>query len=234
MSKGVQLTDDMLAARRQLLVNLVPIMTDGGDGFAVAGTGAVLDGGGMSLTTGGTANDEASIASVGKLYKNALGASAQARFTVEFTEANTDDAELFIGMSSGAVADQMADSSAGPPSNYSGFGFFKIGGTTTWSVEASNATAQTTQELSASGSLTGSAQVSGSRQTLGIDVISKTATTLDVVFSIDEVAVYKVTDFDATSLAAMYLMAVIKSSSANAEALKLYNLQFAQVIAGLG
>lgn len=203
----------------------------GGEGFAVAGTTAVKDGGGISNATAASDNAEASVASDAKLFKySGADNSAQLRWLVDFTEANTDDANVYVGMHSATIADTLGDDEAGPPANYSGFGFFKLSGNTTWSIEASNATSQTTVELSAANSLTAGAQSSGggTRQLLGIDVIGKTATKADIVFTIDEVAVYKLTDFDMTSIAACALVAFMKASGANAETLNTYAVDFWQ------
>lgn len=230
MSKAVAVPDSAHLIRRSFGFTHYFKEATGGEGFAVAGTTAVKDGGGISNATAGADNAEASVASDAKVFNPGAGKSAMLRWLVDFTEANTDDANVYVGMHSATIADTLGDDEAGPPASYSGFGFFKLSGSTLWSIEASNGASQTTVELDAANSLTAGAQASGggTKQVLGVDIVMKTATTADIVFSIDGVAVYKLTDFDMTSLAACALVAFMKASGANAETLNTYAVDFWQ------
>ena len=229
MSKAVHLTDTMLIARQNTVLEQFFNDAGGGPGFAIAGdTTAVVDGGGVSNATAASANAEASMSADSAVFSYGNGVSAQLRWVVDYTEANTDDAEVYIGMHSATVADTLGDSSAGPPADYSGFGFFKLAGGTTLSIEVANGTAHTTVQLTATNSLTSAAITTGAGtlQEFGVDIIEKTATKADVILLVDGVAVYKITDQDMTSISACRPVAFIKATDTNAETLNTYYCGF--------
>lgn len=237
MSKAVKTSGNTQDAKRQLQLCHTFRDATGGDGFtaaAASGTVAVLDerGGGISLTTNAADNAEGTVTSDGKIAVIAQDKPAQFRACIQFAEAATDDANVFVGLTSEAVATALGDDATGPPASYSGIGFHKIDGGTNWIVEASVGGTQETQELTATGSLTGSAVPAGSSayQELEIDVIPKTSAKADIVFSIDGVAVYKMTDFVITSMAAMALVGVVKAGGGSAEVMKVRRFDFTQVI----
>ena len=63
---------------------------------------------------------------------------------VKFTEANTDDANIIVGLSSIYTANIVQDAGGGPAADYDGIVFFKVFGGTVWQGETSVATSQTT------------------------------------------------------------------------------------------
>jgi hypothetical protein len=65
--------------------------------------------------------------------------------SARFSEANTDDANVMLGLVSGPVATgHLQAAGAGPLAAYYGACFFKVDGGTTWSCEVSNNASQTT------------------------------------------------------------------------------------------
>lgn len=67
---------------------------------------------------------------------------------VQFTEANTDDANIIFGMGEGfGAANTLQDNGAGPLADYDGVCFFKLDGGTRWNFESSLGTTQQTSEL---------------------------------------------------------------------------------------
>jgi hypothetical protein len=220
--KAVQHSDEMLLAKRQILFHreFTGITAAEVTFTAASGTIDAEDGGGTSLLTQASDNAIAHWTTVGKMVQVAAGRPVSFASQVKFTEANTDDANVLVGLHSGAVGSALGNNGAGPPASYSGFAFFKADGATLWSVEASLAGAQVTAELSASNTLTKRAYTAGgTKQLLEINVNPKTSTKADVMFLIDGVCVYKVLDWTYTSIAAMAGVGVVKAGSANAEKL---------------
>lgn len=95
------------------------------------------------LTTGGTNNNECYLVS-NMAFDLAIGQQLLAESKVLATEAATDDLNFIFGLVSGSTTDTLQDDGAGPPASYSGACFYKVDGGTTWILESSVATAQTT------------------------------------------------------------------------------------------
>lgn len=120
-------------------------------------TQAALDadgvGGVYALTT--TATDNAGVYGA-SLENFKYAANKPIVFTARFqyAEANTDDANIFIGVADAADADLMLNDGAGPKTSFSGFGIYKVDGGTRYQVISSNGSTQTKTdtELSAGGS----------------------------------------------------------------------------------
>jgi hypothetical protein len=139
---------------------------------------------------------------------------------LKYTEANTDDANLFVGLSSDIAATVMGDNGAGPPASYSGVNFHKLDGGTAWLCETSNAGVQTTTTTTTTAG-------GGTFVRLGFHVDTGDGTTAIVTFFIDgvRVAQHKMT---LASLAAMGVVAGIKAGAGNAETVTLDYLRCVQ------
>lgn len=233
---GINLSDKYHLADRQVEV-IEPFIAGATGAWAAAatsGTVAALNerGGGVSITTQAADN------AIGTLTLSAkplvVDAAKPLSFsaTIQFAEAATNAGNVYVGMSSSAVASTLGNDGAGPAADYSGVGFYKVDGSLNWFVEFANGTTHTTVELNSAASLNKIAQVAGSsaKQTLEIDVIPKTSTLCDVIFKINGVCVAKFMDRVFTSLAAMAPLATVKAGSSTAEVLKVYQMKFAQVI----
>lgn len=233
--KGVRLSDAFLTADRQvqLVEDFLSGAPDEWTAAATSGTVAAEDerGGVLSLTTNAADNFEGTLTLDSKIAVVAANKPLSFAAYVQFTEQNTDAANVFVGLTSAAVGDALGDDGAGPPSNYSGVGLHKIDGGLNWIAEYSVGTTQKTVELDAEGSLNDVAQVAGSAsyQLIEIDVFPKTSTACDVVFKINGTTVAKFLDQVYTSILAMAPVIVTKAGSATAEVLKVDYVKFAQV-----
>ena len=99
----------------------------------------------------------------------------------KYTEASTNAANLFIGLSDTVTVDLLRDDGAGPATTFDGVGFYKVDSTTNtdWNVVTSNAAVQTkTQTDVAAVGATG-------YHTFRIDVRPTSSTLADVIFSVD-------------------------------------------------
>lgn len=192
------------------------------------------DGGTAVLTTGGTDNNEAMIKTTKKIFTIADGKTLQGLFRVQYTEANTDDANIYLGFSSAAAADLMVDNGAGPATSHSGVGFFKTDSNSSgnyWSAHTSISTTQNSTLLTAANMLAGKARIYGpltaggsSYQVLGIVVRPISTTQAEAEFWIDTAGgknlqlAYKQL-FTYTNAAAMNAVAYIKAGGSNSEVL---------------
>ena len=165
----------------------------------VTDTGTVLPltthGGGVALTpSDGTVadNDETYL---GFTNKNIVPTNLKPivfQTVIQFAEANTNTANVLVGLMSTTAANMILDDAGGPAASYSGLNFFKIDGGLNWWVEASVGGTQTTVELTAVNSLDKLAHVAGSsaKQTLRIEFIPQSTTQAAVNWYIDGVLVY--------------------------------------------
>jgi hypothetical protein len=135
-------------------------------------------GGILSIATGGVDNDEAYAESLGEPFLLAADKPIELEARVKFVEANTDDANILVGLMDAPGADSLIDNGGGPKASYSGAVFYKVDGGTNWIVETSLGGSQTTTttDVTAGGS---------SYQTLRIVAQPVSATRIEVSFFID-------------------------------------------------
>jgi hypothetical protein len=138
---------------------------------------------------------------------------------VQSTEDDVNQNNLFVGLTDGAAANLLVDNGAGPKTSGTTLAFFKKDGGINWWVHTSLSTTQTSVELTAANSLTKTAQAPGGAayQRMTIEFIPKDSTKADVIFSIDGVAVYKVTDYVFTSATEMQAVVGCKDGDAGDE-----------------
>lgn len=186
------------------------------------------------LTTGGTDNNEAMLKSTKKNFTIANGKTLGFLARVQYSEANTDDANIYLGYSSAAAADLMVDNGAGPATSHSGVGFYKIDSSASgnyWFAHTSVSTTQNSTQLTAANMLGGKARIYGplsaggaSYQTLGLTVRAINSTQAEAEFWADTAGgrnlqfAYKQT-FPYTNAAIMNAVAYIKAGGANSEVL---------------
>ena len=94
--------------------------------------------------TNATDNHACTIATDGESWDLANGKELWFEARVKLTEANTDDANILIGLCDTPGADVLKDDGGGPADSYDGIVFAKVDGGTVWQFETSNSTAQTT------------------------------------------------------------------------------------------
>jgi hypothetical protein len=167
-------------------------------------------------------NDEGYVESANEVFKFAADKPLLFEARVQFTEANTDDANILVGLMDGVAANSLQDNGAGAPSSYSGAVFVKTDGGTVWQTETSNSTTQTTNELTAANvnNLAKRAVTAGGAayQTLRIEYMPYSATNAYVTFFVDGVAVAQ-HDYVFTSATEMQIALGVKNGGANLETL---------------
>lgn len=185
-------------------------------GAGVAITDAA--GGVVTLTTGGTDNNECYLHTTKELFKFASGKPLFFEARIQYAEANTDDANVIVGFLDAAGANALVDDGAGPKSSYSGALFFKVDGGTRWNVETSIGATQTTLELTATDSIDRNAHTAGgsSFQVLRIEVTPRNATEAEASFFIDNIHVAKIY-FTFTGATEMNAVVGVKAGGANSE-----------------
>lgn len=154
------------------------LAADAGSSVAISASAA---GGAVTLTTGATDNNECAVATTNKPFKLADDKPIIFEASVQYAEANTDDANLFIGISSFGVAtaNMMVDNGAGPATNFSGAGFYKVDGETAWRFVTSMGTSQTKSSLSTTTAGGSTAAI------FGIEVNMLTSTMAEVIPTIN-------------------------------------------------
>ena len=231
-------TPDILLAERQLAFSET-FLTTGTSSRGVitaAGTAAVLsvNGGGVALPTSTTDNSKSGWRPAGNIHTLGNGKTCWMGAKLQYSEANTNAANLLVGFCSTALASAMQNDGAGPPSSYTGAVFYKTDGqsSSNWFVEVSLGGTQTSAELSASNTLDKLAKpAAGSAyQFLEVLITPKSATNADVIFKIDGVTVYKFMDWVITSAAAMSPIVMIMAGSTTAETLNLRRVDYAAII----
>lgn len=191
-----------------------------GQACTITGMGVV--GGEVDIVTTGVDNVGTVLHTDEEVFLAAANKGIAFGCRFKYTEANTDDANVYVGV--GTVVDEnlfMGDNGTGPPATYDGVCLFKVDGGTTWNVETSFDTGQTTTVLSAANSLDKLAKTpgGGTYTLFEFELIPNTSTTCDVMFYLDGVHVARHTNVTMTSPAAMYALAGMKAGGANAETL---------------
>jgi len=191
---------------------------------ADAGTSAAATdaaGGVLALGTAATDNNEAYVKTTKEVFKIAANKTIEGQVRVQFSEANTDDANVFAGFADAIGANTLVDDGAGMKTSFSGAVFFKVDGGTKWKVLSSISTTQTsnTTDVTAGGS---------SYQLLTIRIVPISSTEADVTFFVDdqqcrdnttgELINHRITYTGATE---MQLGWGVKAGGANAETLNI-------------
>src|SRR6185436_2560334 len=114
------------------------------DAGASVAIGASAAGGTVVLTTGATDNNEAAVATTNSPFKMADDKPLLFESRLQYAEANADDANVFAGFANGlGSADMLVDNGAGPKTNFSGAGVYKVDGETVRRCVSSKGTSQT-------------------------------------------------------------------------------------------
>lgn len=172
-------------------------------------------------------NDEVYLSTKHEIFKFAANKPLVFEARVKFTEANTDDANILVGLADATAANHLLDDGAGPLASYSGAVFFKVDGGTTWNCEVSDSTTQTTVALDGTQRAVQGSPMAGAAQTAGggvwevlrIEFLPTIGTKADVVFYKDGVAVAKVKDYDYSNATEMDIVFGVKNGGANEETL---------------
>lgn len=101
----------------------------------------------VTIYTGSADNGEAYLF-LNEITKFTAGKPFWVFARLQFTEANSDDANVIFGVGEGfGGANTLQDNGAGPPADYDGVCLFKVDGGTRWQFESSYGTTQTTSDL---------------------------------------------------------------------------------------
>ena len=213
------------------LANLLYGTTTTDSGTVAVGS---TQGGVVTLTpSDGTVadNDEAGLFTLNEVFKIAAGKPLCCRALIQFSEANTDDANVFVGFASSFGANLLVDDGAGPRTSGNVIGIYKVDGGTVWRcVTRSGSGSNVTDSVSittAGGSAYQDLQV----------VISDSglSTVAQVSFLVNGKELYDsngnkiIHQFPIASASAMSFGAYIKNGSANLETLNIDKWYAAQV-----
>lgn len=167
-------------------------------------------------------NDEAYLRSTNPVFKFAALKPLVAEILLQFTEANTNAANLVFGVTDQSGADVLANNGGGLASSYYGALFFKTDGGTRWQCESSRGSTQTTTDLLNTSALDQTTHTAGGTayQRLTIEFIPHSDSAAEVLFYIDgcHVATHQYTF---TSATAMYVVAGVKNGSTSLETLNI-------------
>lgn len=124
-------------------------------------------------------NDEAYVATANEVFKVAAGKPLYAQASVQFTEANTDDANVFVGFGSAlSGANTLVDNGGGLRTSGDFIGLYKIDGGTKWiAITQINGTATTTTSTKTAGG--------SDYQKIEIEVIEDDSSYFKAVFKVD-------------------------------------------------
>ena len=151
------------------------VLTDSGTA-AAAGVGGVVT---LTNSDGTVAdNDEAYIGSTVVAYKPAAGKPLYVEALIQFTEANTDDANVAFGLASSVGANLIVDDGAGMRTSGTVIAIYKVDGETVWRFVTRNGTDVTT-------SLSTETAGGSSYQRLGIEIVDVLGSYATVVPTID-------------------------------------------------
>lgn len=170
---------------------------------AVDGTALLIDAaqGGVAIKSAAATagNEDCYLVREPEAFKLAADKSLAFEALVQATEDDTNQNNLFVGLTDGAAADLLVNDGAGPKTSGNSLAFYKVDGGLNWWVHARDDgdTTVLSAELTATNSLDGQAHVgSGSaKQRLSIEVIPKGGSLGDILYSIDGVPVYLYKDF---------------------------------------
>ena len=183
-------------------------------------------GGILALYTDTTDNNEVAVRTTKELFLFAANKNLYGMAIAQYYEANTDDANIYIGFANAIGDNLMVDNGAGPKTSGSMCGFYKSDGDTLWSVIFSDSTTQTKVQLTAANTLTRQAYTAGgsSYQTLEMEVEAISATDHRVAWFINGVCVYRKVGLSIANATEMNFGFYAKTGGSQAETL---NIDFA-------
>jgi hypothetical protein len=173
-------------------------------------------------------NDETYMKGTNEVYKFANDKPLRFEALVQFTEANTDDANVIVGFKDAVAADTILDNGAGPAASYSGAVFFKVDGDTYWQCEVSIAGTQQTGYAYLPGTTTKITAGGSAYQRLRIEFQPMSSTVGEVRYWIDGVLV-KVFSFTYTNATEMQECFGVKNGAGNLETLNVDYVSCKQV-----
>jgi hypothetical protein len=167
-------------------------------------------------------NDHTQVASTHEIVSLVDGKPVLLEFWIEQDEANTDDANWFVGVSDDVAADFLVDDGAGPKTTFDGFGVFKVDGENKIRAVSSNGSAQTVQTAADS-----AVSVSGAQRKVQILAVPSGASA-QVYFYVDGTLLATHT-LSLTGLGEMHVLIAAKNGDTNHDTLLVDFVKVAQV-----
>lgn len=131
------------------------------------------------MSTGATDNNEVMVRSTNEVFKFQADAPFVFESQIQFTEANTDDANVAVGMADAAGANLLSDDGGGDNIGNSGALIFKVDGETVWRCACEiNGTIKETQSVQTAGG--------SDYQTLGIVGRAVDGTNYEFTYFLDD------------------------------------------------
>jgi hypothetical protein len=186
-------------------------------------------GGKAYLATGATSHNQAALYTTNKCFN--LNKPIFGEWLIDYTEANTNTAQVAVGFSSSPGSGLLQNAAAGPAASFSGALIYKVSGETVWRCVSSLSTTQTiTKSTTTAGGST--------PQDLKIEVIPVTSTIAEVSFWCNGQQLIDASQTSRnvpikhyvtyTGYAQMAATNYIKSESANSEVLHVDSVMLAQ------
>lgn len=195
---------------------------------AVDGTALIQDAaGGVVAIANGTAtiadNEDCYLAREPEAFLPAEDKPLIFEARLKFSEVSTNTCNVIAGVTDGVAANLLVNDGGGPKTSGTTLAFFKKDGNLNWHVHVSLSTTQTSVELTAANSLDKTAKVAGSTayQVLRIEFMPINSTKAEVRFFIDDVLVYKFTDWVFTSATEVQSVVGCKGGTAAAMSVSL-------------
>lgn len=163
-------------------------------------------------------NDEVYLHSTAELFKLVADKPLSFAARIQYTEANTDDANVLVGLMDAVAADSIQDDGAGPDGTFDGAVIYKVDGGTVWRFMTSNATTQTD-------SISNTTAGGTAYQTLEIEVRHQDAANCSLIPKVDGVQLQTAAGVNIehklaySGLAEMAVVAGVKNGSTNGELL---------------
>jgi hypothetical protein len=196
------------------------VLTDSGTATVGDAANGILS---LEASDGSAAdNDEAYIRSTKEIFLFANNKPLVLEGMVQFTEANTDDANVAFGATDAVAADTIVNDGGGPKTSGSGLYIYKVDGSNVWKCSA-------ICNGSSAGVITTSVTAGGaSYQKLRIEFKPYSSTQANVAYFVDDVHVgsLQLTYSSATEMA---LFAGVKNGFTNKETLKVDYLYGSQL-----
>lgn len=152
-------------------------LTDSGTAVAGNGASGIVVISASDGTTGD--NDEAYLGLRNLVFTPAAGKTFVMRARMQYSEVNTDDANVAVGFSSSVAANLLLDDGAGPKSSGTHFLIYKVDGETVWRCQARN---QSTALTSTSTKTAGGSAYS----TFEVVISEITTSKMTVVYKVDD------------------------------------------------
>lgn len=171
------LWDDFTAERTDL--QWIDTIADGGTAEIADGANGIMT---LSVVDS-TDNDEVYLESAVETFLVAANRSLYFRTRIQFTEINTDDANIAVGFANAPGADLIIDDGAGLKTTGNWFSIYKVDGETVWRANCRNSTA--TGAGSALGTLSNTTAGGASYQVLEIFINDFDGTNVEVLYKVD-------------------------------------------------